>query len=134
MFIKKVRRSSDCCWCGSRLATGCVVLRSDLLAVDTSEEVVHAKISVRRNISGTTMRYVSAYMLATMGTKHHHITTNDIENILGSVGIDCEREKAEEIIKKMQGKTLDELIIEGSKYLSSVSPTAPCIDTFVVFV
>lgn len=80
------------------------------------------------------MRYVSAYMLATMGTKHHHITTNDIENILGSVGIDCEREKAEEIIKKMQGKTLDEFIIEGSKYLSSVSPTAPCIDTFVVFV
>ncbi|OZC09912.1 60s Acidic ribosomal protein [Onchocerca flexuosa] len=72
------------------------------------------------------MRYVSAYMLATMGTKHHHITTNDIENILGSVGIDCERDKAEEIVKKMQGKTLDELIIEGSKYLSSVSSAAPC--------
>ncbi|VDO31744.1 unnamed protein product [Onchocerca flexuosa] len=79
------------------------------------------------NISCTTMRYVSAYMLATMGTKHHHITTNDIENILGSVGIDCERDKAEEIVKKMQGKTLDELIIEGSKYLSSVSSAAPCI-------
>lgn len=77
------------------------------------------------------MRYVSAYMLATMGAKHH-VTANDIENILGSVGVDCEHDKAEEVIKKMQGKTLDELITEGSKYLASVSTAPPCIGTSFV--
>ncbi|KAL3982072.1 60s Acidic ribosomal family protein [Acanthocheilonema viteae] len=71
------------------------------------------------------MRYVSAYMLAMMGSKHH-VTANDIENILGSVGVDCERVKAEEVVKKMQGKTLDELITEGSNYFASVS-TSPSI-------
>ncbi|CAG9530738.1 unnamed protein product [Cercopithifilaria johnstoni] len=72
------------------------------------------------------MRYVSAYMLAAMGSKYH-VTANDIENILGSVGVDCEHDKAEELIKKMKGKTLDELITEGSKYLTSVSTALPCI-------
>ncbi|KAK6110337.1 Uncharacterized protein BM_BM6949 [Brugia malayi] len=72
------------------------------------------------------MRYVSAYMLAAMGAKHH-VTANDIGNILGSVGVDCEHDKVEDVIKKMEGKTLDELIREGSKYLASISAAPPCI-------
>lgn len=76
------------------------------------------------------MRYVSAYMLAAMGAKHH-VTIHDIENILGSVGVECERDKVEEVIKKMRGKTVDELITEGSKYLASVS-AAPCIGITLV--
>uniref|UniRef100_A0A915PKB7 Large ribosomal subunit protein P2 n=1 Tax=Setaria digitata TaxID=48799 RepID=A0A915PKB7_9BILA len=59
-----------------------------------------------------------------MGAKSHHITANDIENILGSVGVDCEHDKAEEVIKKMQGKMLDELISEGSKHLTSVASSS----------
>lgn len=76
------------------------------------------------------MRYVSAYMLAAMGSKHH-VTVNDIENILGSVGVDCEHDKAVEVVKKMQGKTLDELITEGSRYLTSGPAASSCIGVFL---
>ncbi|VDN01669.1 unnamed protein product [Thelazia callipaeda] len=68
------------------------------------------------------MRYVAAYMLASLGSKRQ-VTANDIQDILLCVGIECVREKAEEVIKKMQGKTVDELIVEGSNHLSSVSTT-----------
>ncbi|VDN38121.1 unnamed protein product [Gongylonema pulchrum] len=79
------------------------------------------------------MRYVSAYMLAAMGAKHHHITAHDIESILGSVGVICQREKAEEVVKRMHGKTLEELIEEGAKYLSmsAVPATAAIGNSFV---
>ncbi|VDK75173.1 unnamed protein product [Litomosoides sigmodontis] len=65
-------------------------------------------------------------MLAAMGPKHH-VTVSDIENILGSVGVDCEHDKAVGVIKKMQGKTLDELITEGSRYLTSGPSASSCI-------
>lgn len=88
-------------------------------------------VIISRNIRYTKMRYISAYMLAMMGSKHH-ITANDIENILASVGVDCERAKAEEVIKKMQAKTLDELITRGSKYFTSVSLASPSIGMLFV--
>ncbi|VDM29646.1 unnamed protein product [Toxocara canis] len=62
------------------------------------------------------MRYVAAYMLAAMSGKHH-ITTADIENILGSVGVDCDHDKASNVVDCMHGKTVDELIAQGSQYL-----------------
>lgn len=68
------------------------------------------------------MRYVAAYMLAAMSGKHH-VTTADIENILGSVGVDCDHDKASKVVDSMHGKSVDELIAQGSQYLCSVGGT-----------
>lgn len=73
------------------------------------------------------MRYVSAYMLAAMGASkghghHEHvISVHDIENILGSVGIDCDKEMAQTVVNKLSHKSLDELIQQGIANLCSVS-------------
>lgn len=66
------------------------------------------------------MRYISAYMLAAMSGKHH-VTTADIENILGSVGVDCDHKMASSVVDQMHGKTLEEVIAAGSDKLASVS-------------
>lgn len=66
------------------------------------------------------MRYVAAYMLSVLSGKHQ-ITVHDIENILGAVGIDCDHEQAECVLKKMQGKTVDEMIEQGLRHVASVS-------------
>lgn len=66
------------------------------------------------------MRYVAAYMLAAIGGRHG-VSKIDIENILGAVGIDCDNEQAAAVVQKMSGKTIDELIANGSRYLAVVS-------------
>ncbi|VDK59333.1 unnamed protein product [Anisakis simplex] len=66
------------------------------------------------------MRYIAAYMLAAMSGKHH-VTTSDIENILGSVGVDCDHDMASKIIDSMHGRVVEDVIAEGSQYLCAAA-------------
>lgn len=58
------------------------------------------------------MRYVAAYLLASLGSKSSP-TAADIEKILGSVGIECEKDKVSKVISELKGKNLEEVIEEG---------------------
>lgn len=58
------------------------------------------------------MRYVTAYLLAQMGGNHQP-SVDDIKKILGSVGIDCEEERAKRVIEALKGKNVEELIEKG---------------------
>ncbi len=65
------------------------------------------------------MRYVAAYMLANLGGSNNP-SAADIEKILGSVGIEAEKDKITKVISELKGKNIDELIEEGQKKLASV--------------
>ncbi|KAH7720691.1 60S acidic ribosomal protein P2 [Aphelenchoides avenae] len=65
------------------------------------------------------MKYVAAYLLATLGGKDAP-TAKDIENILGSVGLDVDMENANAVVNGLKGKKVEEVIAAGSKKLASV--------------
>ncbi|XP_064612350.1 large ribosomal subunit protein P2-like [Liolophura sinensis] len=65
------------------------------------------------------MRYVAAYLLATLGGNASP-SNKDIEKILGSVGIDVEADKVKKVIDELKGKSIEQVIAEGEKKLASV--------------
>lgn len=65
------------------------------------------------------MRYVAAYLLATLGGKDK-VTAGDVEKILSSVGIEVDSEKLSLVIKSLAGKNLEELIAAGREKLSAL--------------
>jgi large subunit ribosomal protein LP2 len=69
------------------------------------------------------MRYVAAYLLAVL-SGNQSPDSAAIEKILSSVGVKVEKEKATKVINELKGKSLEELIKEGTKKLASV-PAAP---------
>ena len=65
------------------------------------------------------MRYAAAYVLAVLGGN----TSPDVgslSQILGSVGIDCDKTKAQKVIDACKGKDIEQVIAEGTKKLSSL--------------
>ena len=64
------------------------------------------------------MRYVAAALLAALGEKD--IDANNIKSILGSVGIEAEDDKVALVVKELAGKSIEELIAEGSTKLASM--------------
>merc|ERR1711997_976612 len=66
-----------------------------------------------------TMRYVAAYLLAVLGGNASP-SAADISAIISSVGIDADQEKLDKVISELSGKSVEELIAEGSKKLASV--------------
>jgi len=65
------------------------------------------------------MRYAAAYVLAALaGNTNPDVST--ISKILGSVGIDCDKTKAQKVIDACKGKDLEKIIAEGTKKLSSL--------------
>ena len=52
------------------------------------------------------MRYVAAYLLATLGGVEQP-STADIKKILSSVGIETDAARAEDLISKLSGKNID---------------------------
>ncbi|CAO4374480.1 Protein CBR-RLA-2 [Caenorhabditis briggsae] len=66
------------------------------------------------------MRYVSAYLLAVLGGNANP-KVDDLKNILSAVGVDTDAETAKLVVSRLQGKTIEELIAEGSASLVSVS-------------
>merc|ERR1711910_94410 len=65
-----------------------------------------------------TMRYVAAALLAALGEKD--IDAKNIKSILGSVGIEAEDDKVALVVKELAGKSIEELIAEGSTKLASM--------------
>jgi large subunit ribosomal protein LP2 len=65
------------------------------------------------------MRYAAAYVLATLGGNANPDVAA-ISKILGSVGIDCDKAKAQKVIDACKGKNIDQIIEEGTKKLSSL--------------
>lgn len=65
------------------------------------------------------MRYVAAYLLATLGGKET-VTAGDVEKILSSVGIEVDAAKLALVIKSLAGKNLEELIAAGREKLSAL--------------
>lgn len=73
------------------------------------------------------MRYVAAYLLAVLaGNQAPDVAT--IEKILSSVGVKVEKDRATKVINELKGKSIEELIAEGTKKLASV-PSAPAAGT-----
>merc|ERR1712154_543275 len=67
---------------------------------------------------GSIMRYVAAALLAGLGGKD--VNASNIKSILGSVGIEAEKEKIDLVCKELAGKDIEELIAEGQTKLASM--------------
>ncbi|CAG2113670.1 unnamed protein product [Medioppia subpectinata] len=65
------------------------------------------------------MRYVSAYLLATIGGNKSP-SAADIKRILSSVGIEVDDDKSAKVVKELSGKSIDEIIAKGTEKLASV--------------
>ncbi|XP_076369339.1 uncharacterized protein LOC143256259 isoform X2 [Tachypleus tridentatus] len=65
------------------------------------------------------MRYVAAYLLSVLGGNKNP-SSEDIEKILGSVGIEAEKQKLDKVIKELKGKDVKEVMEQGRSKLASV--------------
>lgn len=65
------------------------------------------------------MRYVSAYLLAVLGGNASP-SSADLQKILSSVGIEADGERLNKVIAELKGKSVEELIEQGKKKLSSM--------------
>ena len=58
------------------------------------------------------MRYLSAYLLATLGGNTSP-SVDDLKTILTSVGIDFDKSLAQKVVDELKGKSVEDLIAEG---------------------
>uniref|UniRef100_A0A1A7Y6G7 Large ribosomal subunit protein P2 n=1 Tax=Iconisemion striatum TaxID=60296 RepID=A0A1A7Y6G7_9TELE len=65
------------------------------------------------------MRYVAAYLLASLGGNTSP-SAKDIKNILGSVGIEADDERLNKVINELNGKDINEVMNSGLSKLASV--------------
>ena len=66
------------------------------------------------------MRYIAAFLLLQTGGNASP-SAADITKLLSTVGIETDSARLDSLISELQGKSIDELIAEGSSKLSSVS-------------
>mgnify|MGYP002475197016 FL=1 len=66
------------------------------------------------------MKYNAVYMLSNLGWKENP-TVDDIKAIIENVGIEFDEQKTKEIVDKLSGKDLNEVINNGKSKLSVVS-------------
>ncbi|SAL98753.1 hypothetical protein [Absidia glauca] len=66
------------------------------------------------------MKFLAAYLLLVAGGKTEP-TAEDITKLLGSVGVEGDEARLNSLLKALEGKTVDEVIAEGSSKLASVS-------------
>ena len=62
------------------------------------------------------MRYVAAYLLATLGGNSNP-SEKDIKAILSSVGIDADSDCIKKVINELNGKDIEEVIAAGTLLL-----------------
>ncbi|CAD5210274.1 unnamed protein product [Bursaphelenchus xylophilus] len=65
------------------------------------------------------MKYVAAYLLANLGGKTDP-SVQDLSTILGSVGVEVEKQQAETVVKLLNGKSIEEVIAAGQSKLATV--------------
>ena len=70
------------------------------------------------------MRYAAAFVLATLAGNNQP-DASTISKILGSVGIECDQGKAQKVVQACQGKSIEQIIDEGMKKLSSLPAAGP---------
>ena len=64
------------------------------------------------------MRYVAAALLLQLAGEE--ASAEKIEKILGSVGVECDKENMDLVLNNIKGKNIEELIAEGAGKLASV--------------
>ena len=64
------------------------------------------------------MRYVAAALLLQLAGEE--ASAEKIEKILGSVGVECDKENMDLVLNNIKGKNLEELMAEGAEKLASV--------------
>jgi large subunit ribosomal protein LP2 len=81
------------------------------------------------------MKHLAAYILLTIGGNASP-SADDIKNLLKVVDIEADDERLEKLISELEGKSLAELIAEGSSKLSSVCDLLfihlPCFPDFSI--
>ncbi|ORY32419.1 ribosomal protein 60S, partial [Rhizoclosmatium globosum] len=65
------------------------------------------------------MKYVAAYLLATLGGNATPAAA-DVEKILTSVGVEVDSERVEKLIAELDGKDIAEIIAAGSAKMASL--------------
>ncbi len=65
------------------------------------------------------MRYVSAYLLAVLGGNENP-TADVLQKILSSVGIEVDKDRLNQVINELKGRSVEELIAQGREKLSSM--------------
>merc|ERR1712198_492147 len=68
---------------------------------------------------GLNMRYVAAYMLASLGGNASP-SESDLKDILESVGVSFDQERASIVVAQLKGKDINTLIVEGSQKMASM--------------
>ncbi|XP_023543240.1 60S acidic ribosomal protein P2-2-like [Cucurbita pepo subsp. pepo] len=72
------------------------------------------------------MKIVAAYLLAVLGGNTHP-SVEDINAILGSVGIEVEDERIELLLSQVKGRDLAEVIASGREKMASISSVGSAI-------
>merc|ERR1712243_212715 len=72
-----------------------------------------------RQLTSSEMRYVAAYLLATMGGNASP-SADDVKQILVSVGVDVDEEQLNIVIQQLAGKDVNEVMASGAELLASV--------------
>jgi len=65
------------------------------------------------------MRYIAAYLLLQTGGNASP-SASDITSLLGKVGVEVDSSRLDKLLSELEGKTIADLIAEGSSKLSSV--------------
>ncbi|KAJ7449613.1 ribosomal protein 60S [Mycena latifolia] len=65
------------------------------------------------------MRHIAAYLLLQIGGNASP-SAADVSALLKTVGIECDDARLEKLIAELEGKSIDQLIAEGSSKLASV--------------
>ncbi|KAJ7760465.1 ribosomal protein 60S [Mycena metata] len=65
------------------------------------------------------MRHIAAYLLLQTGGNASP-SASDVKGLLKTVGIEADNSRLEKLISELKGKSIDELIAEGSGKLASV--------------
>ena len=65
------------------------------------------------------MRYISAYLLATLGGNQSP-SAADIEKILKAGGVEVDSSAVEKLLAELSGKDINALVAEGSSKLASM--------------
>ncbi|ESW99842.1 hypothetical protein HPODL_05221 [Ogataea parapolymorpha DL-1] len=91
---------------------------------------VRCKVSTRnieeiRHLQHSTkMKYIAAYLLLVQAGNTAP-SAADVTKVLESVGVEVESEKLDKLIAEVEGKSVEELISEGTEKMSSVPTGAP---------
>ncbi|KAN0062531.1 60S acidic ribosomal protein P2 [Thecaphora frezii] len=65
------------------------------------------------------MKHIAAYLLLTLGGKESP-SAADIKALLETVGIEADSERLDKLIAELEGKDINQLIVEGQEKLASV--------------